>query len=251
MPEIAEVEIVRKGLLSLQGQRLLEIKAEDKYFLPEILLGQSLVDIKRHGKLLGFFFSDSIVAAHLRMTGKFLYKDEKHRRAHFRFERDDLFFIDPRGFATINFTEEWPGNLGPDIWKIRKVDLETKSRRAVKAVLLDQKVVAGIGNYLADESLYRARIHPQTKASSLKNRDWERIIFHARDLSKEVLARGGVSLRDYKNTDNEEGEGQELLQVYGRGGEECYRCLERLEKTRVAARGTVLCPACQVILPEQ
>ena len=251
MPEIAEVETVRLGLLPLKGQVLKEIEAEDKFFLPEILLGQKLEDVKRHGKLLGFYFEDSVVSAHLRMTGKFLYRDAKHRRARLRFSRDELFFVDPRGFGTLNLTEEWPGDLGPDIWQSPRFIPKTESRRAIKAFILDQKQVAGIGNYLADESLFAAGIHPETPAKNLSPDDWRRLLGAARKLSKKVLSLGGVSLRDYKNTEDLEGLGEELLQIYGHGGEPCPICSQILIKTRFAGRGTVLCSVCQPILPER
>lgn len=254
MPEIAEVEIQRRGIeAAFRGQKLQEIEIEPRFgAAPQIqkLRGQSLRAVLRHGKLLGLEFDRDLLAVHLRMTGGFFLKEMPHTRARFRFQ-DTLFFADPRGFATIDLNS-WHASiasLGPDLWSITAHWLPSErarsSRRAVKATILDQGVLAGIGNYLADESLYRARISPFTETRLINKGEWKRIISAAQDLSREVLREGGVSLRDYRNLSGEDGQGMSLLLVYGRAGSPCPRCGALLQKDRVQGRGTTWCPSCQ------
>lgn len=119
------------------------------------------------------------------------------------------------------------------------------SRRAAKALLLDQSIVAGIGNYLADEALWEQAIAPTRPARELEVEAWARLIGSARAVAEGALRLGGVSVRDYVRVDGSEGEGQVLLRCYGRAGQPCLRCGTKLAKSKVAGRGTTSCPRCQ------
>lgn len=257
MPEIAEVEIVRRGLSRLEGQELERFKATEKmkaHGQEERLIGHRLIRVIRHGKLLGFDFQQAILTAHLRMTGRFVFSADPKARAELLFDRGPLSFLDPRGFATMEIIEpeEWPMGLGPDLWSVvpdpdwLPSEKTQNSRRATKAVLLDQKVLAGIGNYLADEALWRSSISPTAPANSLSPDQWRQLIEEAGLVSRAALEHGGTTIRDYVNTEGQSGRGQNELQAYGRAGLPCVRCQTVLEKGRVAGRGTTWCPNCQV-----
>lgn len=253
MPEIAEVEIVRRGLTELVGQTLIKIEAEPRLALAAQAAeveGRRLNRVKRHGKLLGLVFADRTIAAHLRMTGNFsLGEPQGSVRARLRFEHDQLAFGDPRGFGTLEVvpTPSFAGNLGPDLFELPPafVPPAADSARSVKAVLLDQGQVAGIGNYLADEALWSAEVAPTRPARELKAADWKRILEAARKTAEGTLEAGGVSIRDYVDVDGNPGDGQSLLRCYGRAGQPCLRCGTELTKGKVAGRGTTRCPVCQ------
>lgn len=251
MPEIAEVEIQRRGLEQFRGQTLQSLQI-DRLFSAhpaKRLAGQTLHAVLRHGKLLGLEFEHDLLAVHLRMTGGFLLEKTPHNRASFLFD-EPLYFSDPRRFATMDFMSSWSAvNLGPDLWNLHPGWVPGEryqfSRRPIKSTILDQKVLAGIGNYLADESLWAAAIHPSTPTHEVSSESWRRIVARAQELSRAVLDKGGVSLRDYQNISGQDGQGGELLLVYGRRGKPCKRCKQPLEKMRISGRGTTWCPSCQ------
>ncbi|WP_315984748.1 zinc finger domain-containing protein, partial [Enterococcus faecium] len=110
---------------------------------------------------------------------------------------------------------------------------------------LDQAVVAGIGNYVVDEALWEAKLSPSAVTADVSQVDFLAALHSARDVALMALARGGVSIRDYKHTDGSKGTMQEALKCYGRAGQPCLRCGTLLEKTKVAGRGTTYCPTCQ------
>lgn len=253
MPEIAEVALQRTGVEQFaRGQVLRKIEIDDLFAAHPAtnLQGQKLVSVLRRGKLLGLEFEKDILAVHLRMTGGFSVEKKPHTRAMFLFDRP-LYFSDSRRFATMEFMPNWSAlDLGPDLWNMvpgwMPGDRERSSRRPIKTTILDQKVLAGIGNYLADESLYAARVSPWRPTHAVSEEEWEEIIARAQNLSRAVMKRGGVSLRDYQNIEGRDGEGSELLAVYGRAGEPCFDCGTSLQKDRLGGRGTTWCPLCQV-----
>jgi formamidopyrimidine-DNA glycosylase len=256
VPEIAEVEIVRRGLSRLEGQDLESFKASEKmkaHGQEDRVIGRRVTRVIRHGKLLGFDFEQAILTAHLRMTGRFVFSPDQPARAEMRFSKDQVSFLDPRGFATMEVIdpEDWPMGLGPDLWSVLPdpdwlpPEKVMSSKRAAKAVLLDQKVLAGIGNYLADEALWRSSVSPTARAVSLSPHQWRQLIEEAGVVSKAALQHGGTTIRDYVDTEGQSGSGQNELQAYGRAGLPCLRCHSTLEKGRVAGRGTTWCPSCQ------
>jgi formamidopyrimidine-DNA glycosylase len=116
----------------------------------------------------------------------------------------------------------------------------------VKAAILDQRTVAGVGNIYADEALWRARIHPLTPAERLEPDEVKALYKGIRDSLRAGIRRQGSTLRDYRLPDGSEGGAQKEFKVYGRGGEPCDRCGTPIDKIRVAGRGTWYCPRCQV-----
>lgn len=256
MPEAAEVEQVRRGLEFLEGQTLEELWTVEKlgaHGFEDEVVGEKLLAVSRQGKLLGFQFGEAVLTSHLRMTGRWLVgeKQDKSTRAILYFSEDTVTFQDPRGFGTMDVrdAERWDDGLGPDLLSLDEEWLPAeqvqRSKRATKAVLLDQSVVAGVGNYLADETLWQNKIDPRQPAMENSEKKWRGLYKGAKDLALRTLESGGVSLRDYVGVDGQEGQGEDLLQVYGRAGDTCLRCGFTLQKIKVAGRGTTFCPTCQ------
>ncbi|CAK7048597.1 MAG: Formamidopyrimidine-DNA glycosylase [Desulfovibrio sp.] len=166
-----------------------------------------------------------------------------------------LFFDDVRAFGTLlagtpEVFARWPfwRDLGPEPLEITEAAFAERiaqKRSAIKAVLLDQKVLAGVGNIYADESLFAAGIDPRRKASELTRAEALRLLHCLRDVLLLSISQCGSSIRDYRDADGNVGAFQNSFAVYGRGGQKCKSCAGFLEKARVAGRGTVFCPRCQ------
>lgn len=256
MPEIGEVELVRRGLEPLIGSTVAALSLNDSRLGSveqfAALQGRQVTDTVRHGKLLGIGFDDLVLAIHLRMTGKLLWERSPKARLLLEFDpAGTLSFADQRRFGTAEVVarEDFGATLGPDLLAGDATDALIKagerSRRAVKAVILDQQVVAGIGNYIADEALWRAALHPELPANKLTAADWQLLVDSAREVATTAIEAGGASFRDYRRTDGSLGTMQDLMKCYGRDGEPCLRCGSTLTKRTVAGRGSTFCTDCQ------
>lgn len=272
MPELPEVETVRRALAPiLEGRTLASVEIHDARLVQPLdpalvaaeLAGETVAKADRLGKyLLLRLGSGRVLVVHLRMTGAFLSGEAAAPGAvaHLRalLVLDDgarVAFRDVRRFGTWTLLE--PGELrpylaerlGPEpLGSFSAADLGVRlARRAapVKAVLLDQKAIAGVGNIYADEALWRARIHPLTPASALGPREVASLHRAVRAALQAGIERQGATLRDYRAPDGSEGGMQDEFKVYGRDGEPCPRCGGSIAKTRVAGRGTHFCPRCQ------
>jgi formamidopyrimidine-DNA glycosylase len=268
VPELPEVETVRSSLDPvLRGRTFARVEIHDERltrpFAPEAvarqLEGARVESVERRGKYLLFRFDGGrTLLVHLRMTGSF------HSRANDPYARatvtlDDgtnLVYRDVRRFGTWLVVE--PHEVAP--YLEARLGLEPlergfgpaaltarlAGRRApVKAALLDQRTVAGMGNIYADEALWRARIHPLRPARELAADEVRRLHRGVRRALEVGLARQGATLRDYAQPDGRRGSMQLEFRVYGREGEPCPRCGTPIEKTRIAGRGTWYCPTCQ------
>ena len=273
MPELPEVETVRRGLEpEVAGRRLEKVEISDgrlvRPFDPvEVaaeLTGEVVERLERRGKYLIFRFeSGRVLLVHLRMTGSFEHApagslpDDPHRRAVIRLDNDsDVAYRDVRRFGTWLLLE--PGELDPylaerlgdepfsEAFTPRVLAERLRGRRApVKAALLDQRSLAGMGNIYADEALWRARIHPLRPASELGKADVERLHAGIRSALELGIARQGATLSDYRRPNGDRGEMQDEFEAYGREGEPCSRCGTPISKIRVGGRGTWFCPRCQ------
>jgi formamidopyrimidine-DNA glycosylase len=273
VPELPEVETIRAALDPvLAGRRLVRVRIADPRLTrpvrPEAvaaaLEGDRVAAVGRRGKYVVIELeSGRHLLIHLRMTGSFRHgrngslEVDPHRRAVARLDDgSDVAYRDVRRFGTWLLLE--PGELdgylasrlGPEPlehgFTAARLGDALKGRRApVKAALLDQRTVAGIGNIYADEALWRARIHPGRRAGSLEGAEVAALHRDVRDALRAGIARQGATLRDYRGPDGAAGSMQEEFRVYGREGEPCPRCGERIEKIRVGGRGTWFCPACQ------
>jgi formamidopyrimidine-DNA glycosylase len=258
MPELPEVEMVRRYVEErCVGRTITKVKILDEAILDRLLPSQfissvrcrAVTGVSRHGKQLFIDLGSMLITVHLGMTGDLITlkgrkKLPKHARAVFALDDGArLVYDDPRKFGAIgiasslaDFAEE--RRLGPDALKVSKKEFvrsAQKTHRAIKTVLLDQHLVAGVGNLYADESLYQSRINP-LRASD--------------DLSEEELGRIWVEVRHVLNasidvsTDFQELPGSFLLHSRV-AGSPCHRCNGLLQSMRVGGRTTVFCPVCQ------
>ena len=230
----------------------------DLFEVAEELEGDRVVAVERRGKyLLVRLESGFALIVHLRMTGSFGFVPVTHERA--VLELDDgsrLVYRDVRRFGTWLVLEErdvepylsaknGPEPLGPRFttgW----LGAQLARRRApLKAVLLDQRVVAGLGNIYADEALWRARVSPLRPANDAAPEEIARLVRAIRAVLRTGIERQGSTLRDYAAPDGAYGSMQDEFRVYGRDGEPCPRCRTTITKTRVGGRGTWYCPRCQ------
>jgi formamidopyrimidine-DNA glycosylase len=232
------------------------------------LAGREVIAVGRRGKYLLMQLSDGqTLVAHLRMTGRLSIVpgdspllSDKHTRAWFGLaDGAMLVFNDSRKFGRIwlaEHLEDVVGKLGPEplAWDLTPEDFASRIRRrktAIKALLLDQTAVAGVGNIYADESLFRAGIHPLRKASTLTDAEAERLYDALREVLNEAIQKRGTLLRDYRTPYGEDGYFQNHLRVYGRYGKPCPSCGALIERIRVTQRSTHYCPQCQTHKQEQ
>lgn len=274
MPELPEVEAVRLSVEPLVLGRTVSdvIQSWHRTTLPlspklfcERLLGQSIVSSTRIGKYLMLHTqSGGTLLVHLRMTGQLLgilTKDEALRHERLRVVFKDgsaLAFVDQRKFGRVQIlnADEFKKSpsllgLGPDALNGKlsaKVIQQQLSKRkiSIKAALLDQSLMAGLGNIYVDEALFRSGIHPLRLANSLTLPEVTRLFKEVRAVLKESIRYQGTTFRDYRTAKGEKGGFFERLFVYGQTGKLCRRCKKStIQKIRVAQRGTHVCERCQ------
>ncbi|MBC7963174.1 MAG: DNA-formamidopyrimidine glycosylase [Steroidobacteraceae bacterium] len=270
MPELPEVESVLRALrdgpprlpgrvisrVCLLWDGLLCDRAPGEFC--DELEGMTFSTILRHGKYLifrlyrtGLDRRESFLIVHLRMTGRLYLVPsaqaiERHTRLALLLDENlALRFDDPRKFGRVwlvNDPDEVLSGLGPDALTVSLEVFTSRIsnyQRQIKPLLLDQSFLAGIGNIYADESLFRAGIHPLTSSRSLTDRDVERLHRSVSEVLTEAVENNGA------NIDGVFEEGGFIVSVYGRTGKPCPRCGSAIIKIRVGQRGTHLCPACQ------
>ena len=272
MPELPEVETVRRRIAPvLEGRRFDRVtiddprltRPEDPEEVARELEGEQVRAVDRRGKyLIVRFESGRALLIHLRMTGSVLHGagaegDDPHRRA--VIELDDgsrVAYRDVRRFGTWlllepdeveTYVDARVGRepLGPAYKSRHLAESLAKRRAPIKAALLDQRTVAGVGNIYADEALWRARVHPLRPANELDADEVKAVHQGVRRSLEAGIRRQGSTLRDYRLPDGSSGSAQERFKVYGRAGLPCERCGTPIDKIRVAGRGTWYCPACQ------
>ena len=273
MPELPEVETIRRQLAPhLEGQRLERLEVLDPRWcdpadpraLEDAASSRRIEQVGRRGKYLILSLEDDVhLVMHLRMTGNLLLAEEaKAERPHLRVRMgldsgEQVLFTDPRRFGTGivllgsgTLAEYFASRLGPEPlspdFTADVLREAARGRRApVKAFLLTQERVAGVGNIYADESLFRARIHPLRPVGTLKRPQ----IAALRDAVVETLEAGidakGATIDDFRNADGAEGSFQDRFLVHTREGKPCPRCGTTIKKLRAAGRGTYVCPRCQ------
>lgn len=281
MPELPEVENVRLSLAPIVGKRVVRVLV-NRWDVVEpttrsrqpglpglrkaerLLEGGSIAQLLRHGKHLALVVDDGrAVDVQLGMSGQVLLAKPGKAvgpvtHLHVIWTLDDgssVGFRDPRRFGGL-----WPfsgldqlketrwGSLGPDALDATPealVEGLTPSRRSIKAVLMDQGVIAGLGNIYVAEALFHAGIRPTRAAARLSKTDWSRLMGCVRNVLSEAIEAGGSTLRDYSNARGESGNFQRRHAVYGRAGEACVRCAGRLRSGVIAQRTTVWCSHCQ------
>ena len=273
MPELPEVETVRRQLEPLiAGRRVLGfrvmpgaerlLRGRVTSEVDQQVSGCAFTAVARRGKYLGLNLDNGqVVVVHLRMTGSLRFRvsgheEEAFTRAVFDLEGgDQLRFVDVRKFGTIDLVERMEDalpELGPeplsDAFTVDALWNALRGRQiAIKAALLDQANIAGIGNIYADEALYLARLNPEAPAGSL--RPTERRELHAaiRRVLEDGVAHGGASFRDYTDVDGAEGEQQYFVRVFRRTDEPCDDCDATIRRIVVGGRATHFCPRCQPV----
>jgi len=276
MPELPEVEIVKEKLKPLVNKtasyfwnnwpRGLKVAKNAEYVSRDIA-ERRVIKVWRQGKALLIGLSskngkkadiERILAFHLRMSGRLGFNNEdlKHIHATVGFtDGSKLYFNDPRKFGVIWYSapeevmkENYFSKLGPDARGIKFKYFEERLREhrgMIKPLLLRQDFVAGIGNIVADETLWEAKIHPKKLIEGLNPANIKRLYLALQKVLERGIKSGGATLRDWKNPNGKSGNFQKYVKVYGRKGEACPRCDDRIERITAAGRGTWICPKCQ------
>jgi formamidopyrimidine-DNA glycosylase len=270
MPELPEVEVIRRGLAPvLVGRRFLAVKVGAQRLrqqsspqeLRRWVPGRRLESLRRRGKYLRFDLEGGVtLLIHLGMTGRLLAGPPPSPplpHVHLVFQMEgglDLFFQDVRRFGQILVFP--PGVDPPPLARVgaepfsRKVTpawLAEQARdrvRPIKNFLMDARILAGIGNIYACEILFAAQLHPATPVGHLTLTDWDRVLTETRRILRRAIKKGGTTVANYLNSKGEIGLFQLELLVYGRAGESC-RCGARIDRLVQAGRSTFFCPGCQ------
>ena len=275
MPELPEVEITRRGLLTLLNQTVANVVIRNASMrwpipahIPETLINQKLLSLKRRAKYILAEFECGTLLLHLGMSGRISlldrnYPPEKHDHFDISFHGVDgsagqvLRLRDPRRFGAVLWAGLEPNNhallapLGPEPLddnfnaKYLHVQLKTRST-AIKVAIMHSHLVVGVGNIYASESLFRARIHPETPAKNLTIKQCEKLVAEIKSTLNDALNAGGSSLRDFFGVDGNIGYFQQEYFVYGRTDEPCKVCSKPIQCIRLGQRSTFFCPSCQI-----
>ena len=271
MPELPEVEtVVRQIRPEITGKKFWKFTAFNaSTFLPsvkafeDILPGKVILDVRRKGKYIVIELSgDYVMVVHLRMTGMLLFKPserlKKFIRGEFVFsDAKKLLFSDIRKFGKIwlyhkseylQATGMHKLGVDPvaeqfDLAMLEKLYLKQKG--VLKNRLLDQSIIAGIGNIYADEIAFRIGIQPSARLEILKKEDIAHLYIAIKECLEEGIKNNGTTIADFVGTRGDAGKNQNYLLIYGRTGDPCYKCGSKIQKTRVAGRGTYFCLKCQ------
>lgn len=286
MPELPEVETVKRGLSKLIIRKQITKATSDNFksfpnLPPEIkafLLGAHIVAVRRRAKVIIIDLDTNYsLVVHLKMTGQLVYRGEENwgaghpndsligdlpdKTTHAELEFSDgskLFFNDQRKFGWMKLlatplVEDLPffQTVGPEpltkqfTAEVLAKRLQRRAKSCIKAVLLDQTTVAGLGNIYVDESLFLSRIHPETLTAELTSEQIERLTDNIKQVLQQSIDAGGSSSRNYVDADGKRGNYLDGAYVYGRAGLPCRLCGTPITKLKVAGRGTHICPVCQ------
>jgi formamidopyrimidine-DNA glycosylase len=276
VPELPEVETVARGLQrSVAGQKILSVALGKTDFIdnPEVLeselSGRSVVRVERYGKFMLLRLSarpgtnnsggEAALLVHLGMTGMLLPRPaaEPHvKHTHVVMQLGDgreLRYIDPRRFGRMAFLSGETlarelGRFGLDPLEMRLEQFSARihQRNArIKALLLDQSVLRGVGNIYADESLWKAKIHPAQLARRLKPEQLRKLYAELQSVLQKAILLRGSSISDFLDAEGMPGEYQQHHRAYGREGQPCFRCKTTIRRVIVAGRSSYFCPNCQ------
>ena len=271
MPELPEVETVRRGLAEhVVGNKFKEItvlhrRATSPKSIAALssLKGARVTEVARRGKFLWFKLDrPEVLVGHLGMSGQFLIQprnapDERHLRVKINLGKYDLRFIDQRTFGWLGVDETRNGlptyvkDIAADPFDSQfnldeTIERFKKKKTEIKRALLDQGVMSGVGNIYADEALWRSKIHPESRTETMKALRIKELIENATSVMSEALSVGGTSFDDlYINVNGESGYFERSLAVYGQEGEGCPRCGREIRRIKFANRSSHFCPKCQ------
>jgi formamidopyrimidine-DNA glycosylase len=273
MPELPEVEVTRLGLLPVQGAKIQQVTIRHHGLrwpipaeLPQHLQGQRVLKLTRRAKYIladiGTTTRTGTLLLHLGMSGRLClleryFPHEKHDHVDIAFEDGRVIRLrDPRRFGAVLWLDQDPtqhallSSLGPepldDAFNAEYLYQQLRTRNAaIKPTIMDAHLVVGVGNIYASESLFRARIHPETPSKQLSLAQCQLLVAEIKATLSAALAAGGSSLRDFFGADGNPGYFQQTYFVYGRTGEPCLVCGQPIQNIRLGQRSTFYCPSCQ------
>ena len=270
MPELPEVETVRKGLIKKVKGRTIKkclVRWNGIIAYPNVdsfiqnITNQKINDIDRRGKFLMFILDDYYLISHLRMEGKYFIKnptEDLNKHDHVIFTLDDGFelrYNDTRKFGKMYLVKKDElkispiAKLGEEPWSnnLTKEYLRNKlnKKKPIKTLLLDQSIITGIGNIYADEILFLSRINPETPGEKLTDNNLKDIIENTKSVLEKAITMGGTTIHTYTAVDGITGKFQQELLVHGKKDESCPTCGTKIIKITVNTRGTYYCPHCQ------
>lgn len=278
MPELPEVETVRRTLLSqVKDKTIKTIKVLYKNIIDgnkeefvNALTGKKIQDIKRHGKFLIFILSgDIVMLSHLRMEGKYLYRESANiynKHEHIVFVLDngyDLIYKDVRKFGRMylrnimNYKNTNPlAKLGlepfsDDLTPEYLLEKFKNKKKSIKEVLLSQDVICGHGNIYVDEALFASKIHPKRSAMSISKEEAIDLIKYSKQIFSKAIEEKGTTLYSYSSGNGVIGNYQNFLKVHKREGLPCPICSTPIEKIKIGGRSTYFCPNCQNNLEDE
>jgi formamidopyrimidine-DNA glycosylase len=288
MPELPEVETVRRGLQSLiVGLKIKDVSHDTPKSFPNatadaqaFLIGSSITEVRRRAKVLLIDLSSGYtLVIHLKMTGQLVFRGEavfgaghpsdsligelpdRSTRVTLTFTDDShLYFNDQRKFGWMKLL---PTLEVPNIDFMKKVGPEPleaaftagefserfkrRSKTSIKAALLDQTVIAGVGNIYADESLWGAKIHPKRLVNTITDAEFKKLYLELRSVMNLAIEKGGSTDKNYVNAEGKRGSYMDFARVFRREGKPCPRCGTTIIKFKAAGRGTHICPHCQTL----
>jgi formamidopyrimidine-DNA glycosylase len=258
LPELPEVEtVVRTIAPYLIGRRIVAARFSSRFVTPgnrakltRQLAGRKIESVRRRGKFIVIGLDEGTLVVHLGMTGKLLAAGPETKHTYGLFTLDDgvLLYDDPRQFGRIEWGDRRVRKLGPEPLEVGLAEFSARLRKRktrIKALLLNQAFIAGVGNIYADEMLFAAGIHPLASASTLSVQRAGRLHQAMVDILTLAIENRGSSISDYVDADGNRGSFQILHRVYGREGDPCSTCGRPIKKAVVASRGTHYCPVCQ------
>ena len=265
MPELPEVETIRRELArKITNKKIVNLKIIKRKLIKEPgvagfkkgLIGEKVKEVTRRAKVLIIKLKeDKFLVIHLRISGWLLYgKEDPKARAVFYFsDNKALNYMDQRVLGELRLRKDYKNlkfikELGPEaldmsLTKFREL-LKTRKAR-IKVLLLDQTLIAGLGNIYAQEALFLAKIDPRRAANSLSEREIKRLRGKVVSVLKEAIKYKGSSVDTYRDLGGDRGGMEKRLKVYGRKGKTCYICKRPLKKISLGGRGTCFCPHCQ------
>lgn len=272
MPELPEVETVKESLkIRLKGKTIKNVNVLYNNIIayPKVeefiknIENQTINDMKRRGKFLIFDLDDYYLLSHLRMEGKYFFKDKndeilKHEHVIFNLDsNEELRYMDTRKFGKMYLIEKDNiNNIGPlkelglEPWDDKLdsnylLDKYKNKKLPIKSVLLDQSIIVGIGNIYADEILFLCKINPLKDSNKITKKDAFNIIKYTREVLEKAIKKGGTTIRTYSSVNGVHGLFQEELLVHGKDKGNCPICNSKIDKIRVGGRGTYYCSKCQ------
>jgi len=276
MPELPEVETIKRELEEvIVNKKIIDVIVNNAKVIREPKKEKFIADLEnaaikkiiRKGKLLIFELSSGkSLTIHLKMTGQLIYPSHqefgggvnpgKISRVSFRFSDNTLLdFNDTRLFGELRVVDDWQKmkfikELGPEPFDLSTEKFQkmlTSKKTKIKILLLDQKFISGVGNLYANETLFRAKIHPERPANSLSEKEKELLFEEIKNTLLEAIKYKGSSVDQYVQVSGKPGEYVKYHKVYDREGKSCFKCGGKIKRITLSGRGTYFCPNCQKI----